>query len=152
MDARTAINRYCQYQERCHAEVRNKLYDLGCRTTEVEEHISDLIEKGILNEERYAKAYARGKFRMKQWGRIKIIQQLRLKKVTDYCIKKGLSEIDADEYTGVLKKLVERKWSELAGEKNPGVRKMKVFRYVAQKGYESDMINDTINEIIKPGK
>ena len=93
-----AILHYCQYQERCHSEVRNKLYELGCNKDDVEQHIIDLIETGILNEERFAKAYAGGKFRMKQWGREKIRQQLKFRKISEYCIRKGLAEIDGNEY------------------------------------------------------
>src|SRR5690606_5982087 len=116
MDKRSSIYHYCQYQERCHAEVRNKLYELGCRTPEVEELIAELIEKDLLNEERYARAIARGKFRMKQWGRQKILQQLKLNKISEYCIKKAMTEIDEDEYMQVLQKLAERKWQELKKE------------------------------------
>src|SRR6185295_8111333 len=96
---------YCKYQERCHMEVRNKLYELGFTTSEVERQLSELIEKGVLNEERFARAYARGKFRMKQWGKEKIKQGLRLRKVSDYCIKKAFTEIDPGEYEKALHKL-----------------------------------------------
>lgn len=150
MDIQSSIYRYCNYQERSHQEVRNKLYELGCKTAEVEKHISELIEKDLLNEERYARAIARGKFRMKQWGRVKIVQQLKLQKVSDYCIKKALKEIDADEYTAVLNRLATRKWEELKKERSQHIRKHKTYRYLLQKGYESDLINDTINEIINP--
>ena len=76
MSVDKSIYHYCNYQERSHKEVRNKLYELGCNTDEVNAHLSDLIEKGVLNEERYAKAIVRGKFNLKQWGRVKILQLL----------------------------------------------------------------------------
>lgn len=148
MSARESIYRYCNYQPRSHQEARNKLYELGCKTPEVEELISELIEKGLLNEEQYARAIARGKFRMKQWGRIKIIQQLKLQKVSEYCIKKALTEIDADEYYETLKKLAEKKWAELRSERMQPIKKNKTFHYLAQKGYESSLITEAINEII----
>ncbi|MBS1772651.1 MAG: RecX family transcriptional regulator [Bacteroidetes bacterium] len=148
MSARESIYRYCNYQPRSHQEARNKLYDLGCKTTEVEELISELIEKGLLNEEQYARAIARGKFRMKQWGRIKITQQLKLQKVSDYCIKKAMTEIDADEYYETLKKLAEKKWAELKSERLQPVKKNKTFRYLAQKGYETSLITEVLNEIL----
>jgi regulatory protein len=147
MDARTCIYRYCNYQPRCHQEVRNKLYELGCKTPEVEELISELIEKGILNEEIYARSIARGKFRMKHWGRKKILQQLKFNKVSDYCIKKAMTEIDPDEYYATLKRLAERKWQELKTERSAPLRKMKTYRYLLQKGYEADLINDVINDL-----
>jgi regulatory protein len=148
-DVRTAIYRYCNYQERSHQEARDKLYELGCRTTEVEEYIAELIEKGVLNEERFARAIARGKFRMKQWGKQKIIQQLKQQRVSEYCIKKALTEIDPDEYYKTLEKLAEKKWIELRKERSQPARKAKTYRYLLQKGYESSLIQDVINEIIK---
>lgn len=146
--AQIAAYRYCQYQERSHKEVRNKLYELGCKTAEVETIISELIEKDLLNEERYARAIARGKFRMKQWGRQKIVQALKLQQVSDYCIKKAMKEIDGNEYEQTLKKLAEKKWHELRAERKSLMKRAKVYRYLLQKGYETDMINDVLKEII----
>ncbi|OSZ82540.1 hypothetical protein CAP35_04525 [Chitinophagaceae bacterium IBVUCB1] len=147
MDTRSSIYRYCNYQLRSHQEARNKLYELGCKTQEVEELIAELIEKGLLNEEAYARAIARGKFRMKQWGRVKIVQQLKLQKVSDYNIKKALTEIDGDEYYATLQKLAAKKWAELKSEKQPPIRKNKTYRYLAQKGYEGGLISDVLKEL-----
>ncbi len=147
----TSIQYYCKYQERCHKEVRNKLYELGCKTVEVNAHISDLIELDLLNEERYARAIARGKFRMKQWGRVKIVQQLKLNEVSEYCIKKALTEIDPDEYYSTLLRLADKKWQELKGEKNIFIKKKKAYNYLLQKGYEYSLINEAVNEILNPG-
>ncbi|WP_276132924.1 regulatory protein RecX [Polluticoccus soli] len=152
MDILASITHYCKYQERCHSEVRDKLFELGCRGAEVDERIADMIAGGFLNEERYARAYARGKFRMKQWGRVKITQQLRLKKVSDYCIKKGLTEIDAEEYENVIVKVLDKKLTELKSEKNIVARKGKMYRYAIQKGYESEISLSIINEMIRRPK
>ncbi len=149
MSVKDSITRYCQYQPRCHKEVRNKLYELGCTTPEVEEQIIDLIQTGLLNEENYARAIARGKFRMKQWGRRKIVEQLKMQQVSDYCIKKALTEIDEDEYLETLKTLAEKKLKELKSEKNIFTRKQKIYRYLVQKGYESGLAGETINDILK---
>ncbi|MBW7913517.1 MAG: RecX family transcriptional regulator [Taibaiella sp.] len=149
MSVKDSIIRYCQYQPRCHKEVRNKLYELGCTTPEVEEQLIDLVQTGLLNEENYARAIARGKFRMKQWGRRKIAEQLKSQQVSDYCIKKALTEIDEDEYLQTLKSLAEKKLKELKSEKNIFIRKQKMYRYLLQKGYESSLANDVINEILK---
>jgi regulatory protein len=141
MEVRQAIMRYCEYQERCHSEVRNKLYELGCTTPEVEQEITRLIEDGLLNEERFARAYARGKFRLKYWGRVKIRQQLKLKKISDYCIKKAMTEIDGDEYEARMEQLMRRKAIEInRTEHNYIARKAKLYRYMLGKGYEQDMI------------
>ena len=143
-----SILHYCQYQERSHKEVRNKLYELGCTTPEVEENIAELIEKDVLNEERFARAIARGKFNMKQWGKRKIIEQLKFQQVSEYCIKKALTEIDYDEYLHVAKKLVVKKLPEYKGEKKDYIIKQKLYRYLAQKGYETEIINIALNETL----
>jgi len=147
MDIQTAIKHYCNYQDRSHKEVRNKLYELGCRTAEVEELIAELIQTGLLSEERYARSIARGKFRLKHWGRKKIVRQLQFQQVSSYCISKALSEIDPQEYRDTLKKLAQKKWEELKMEKDPFSRKMRVLRYLHQKGYESDLSKDVLQEI-----
>jgi len=144
-----AILHYCKYQERCHLEVRNKLYELGFTSGEVERQLAGLVETGVLNEERFARAYAGGKFRMKQWGREKIKQHLKLKKVSDYCIRKALAEINGEEYEKVLKKLAVKKTEELKGDKSVWSRKTKLYRYLVQKGYERDLVITQIKECIK---
>ncbi|MCW3121240.1 MAG: regulatory protein RecX [Flavipsychrobacter sp.] len=145
---RKAILHYCKYQERCHSEVRNKLYELGCTTPDVEQHLTELIEINALNEERFAKAYAGGKFRMKQWGKEKIKQQLKLKKISDYCIKKALNEIDGKDYENTLKKLATKKAQEIKGDRSILSRKSKLYRYLVQKGYERDLAMDQVKELI----
>lgn len=147
MDLQTAIYRFCNYQERSQQEVRDKLYSLGATTPEVENLIAEVIEAGLLNEERFAKSFARGRFRIKQWGRIKIVQHLKQHRLSEYCIKKGLGEIHADEYYKTLLKLTDNKWNSLKTERNLHIRKGKVFRYLQQKGYESSLITEAIEEI-----
>lgn len=147
MSATESIYRFCNYQLRSHQETRNKLYEIGCKPPEVEELIAELIEKGLLNEEQYARAIARGRFRLKQWGRVKITQYLKIHKVSDYCIKKAMTEIDANEYYETLQKLAAKKWLELKSEKQLPIRKNKTFRYLLQKGYEGGLISDIISEV-----
>jgi regulatory protein len=144
-----AIAYYCKYQERCHSEVRNKLYELGFTTPGVEDQLTLCIQSGLLNEERFACAFARGRFRMKQWGREKIKQELRLKKISDYCIRKGLAEIDGTEYENTLNKLAERKWELLMKERSLQMKKGKIYKYLIQKGYERDLVIDVINMCAK---
>ena len=142
-----AILHYCKYQERCHWEVRNKLYELGCTTPEVEQHITQLIEQGVLNEERFAKLYAGGKFRMMHWGKEKIKQQLKLRKISDYCIRKAMLEIDPEQYEAKLNRLATKKYTELVKEKSKQARQMKLYRYLIQKGYERDLVADIVKEL-----
>lgn len=139
-----AILYYCKYQERCHNEVRNKLYELGFSTITVDDQISELIASDILNEERFAKAYTRGKWRMLHWGRNKIKQQLKLKNVSEYCIKKALLEIPDDEYMTIIDDLTKKKWNELRTERSKQTKKAKVYRYMLQKGYEQELVLSSI--------
>ena len=145
----SAILHYCKYQERCHMEVRNKLYELGCTTPEVENHIATLIESDALNEERFARSFARGKFRLKQWGKEKIKQQLKLRKISDYCIKKAFTEIDPAEYEHTLNKLAFKKAAEVKSDRSEASRKFKLYRYLIQKGYERDLVMDAISASLK---
>ncbi len=144
-----AILHYCKYQERCHSEVRNKLYELGFGKTDVEYQISELISAGVLNEERFARAFARGKWRMLKWGRVKITQHLKAKKVSDYCIKKGLSEIDGEEYEAILLKIAEKKAEELKKERNIRAKMAKMQRFLLQKGYEQDLVKYALEIALK---
>lgn len=138
------IKHYCAYQERCHQEVKEKLYSLGMHRKEVDELISQLIEENYLNEERFAIQYAGGKFRMNHWGKIKIKYALKQKQVSEYCIKKALLQIDNDAYIKTLEKLAAEKQNTLKSEKNNFVKLRKVQDYLLQKGFESDLIRDAL--------
>src|ERR1035437_6953951 len=127
------IKEYCAYQERCHAEVKEKLYAFGLYKKDVEQLISQLIEENYLNEERFAIQYAGGKFRMNQWGRIKIKYALKQKQVSDYCIKKALKEISDADYTKTLQKLAEQKLKTLKNESNVFRKRKKLQDYLLQK-------------------
>ena len=141
------IKHYCAYQERCHAEVKEKLYSFGLWKKDVEEIMSQLIEENYLNEERFARLFAGGKFRMKQWGRVKIKYELRQKQVSEYCIKMGLKEISESDYLKTLKKLAEEKWKTLKSEKNIFVKKSKTMNYLLQKGYEPQLVNELLSNL-----
>jgi len=143
------LKHYCGYQERCHAEVKEKLYSFGLYKQEVEECISRLIEEEYLNEERFAVAYAAGKFRMKSWGKIKIRHALKEKGVSDYSINKALKQIEANQYEACLDKLISEKWTELQSEKNVFVKMRKTRDYLLQKGYESNLIQQSISSMRK---
>src|ERR1700759_3403372 len=126
------LKHYCGYQERCHSEVRSKLYDLGVWKKDHDAIIASLIEEDYLNEERFAVAFAGGKFRMKQWGRIRIKYELGKKEVSNYSIKKALSLIDENAYLTTLKELAAGKYLSLKGEQYL-VRKKKTMDYLIQK-------------------
>ena len=140
------IKHYCSYQERNHQEVKDKLYSFGLYAAQVEELLSELIAENYLNEERYAVAVAGGKFRMKNWGRVKIKYELKKNKVSDYCIKKALAQIDEMDYLKTAKKLIAYKQNALKSDKNPFIKKNKIRQYLLQKGYESEIITDLLSE------
>jgi regulatory protein len=145
LQALARIQDWCAYQERSQQEVRNKLYEYGLRSEEVENLISQLISDNYLNEERFARAYAGGKFRIKKWGRIKIKMGLKAKRVSEYCIRKGMEEITDKEYRKTLEKLLGDKARTLT-EKNPVRRKYKLLSYAAARGYEKELIMELLNE------
>jgi regulatory protein len=141
------IKQYCAYQERCHKEVREKLYSFGLNKIEVGEIVSTLINENYLNEERFAIQFAGGKFRMKQWGKNKIKQALTFKQVSDYCIKKALKEIDDLSYEKTFTKLAEQKLKTLKSERNIFVKKRKLQDFLLQRGFESDLIKEAVKNI-----
>jgi len=148
MDLRAMITRYCEYQDRCQKEVRNKLYDNGANKEEVGMLLTDMIEEKLLDEERYARSFARGKFRIKNWGRRKIVYELKQNQISEYCIKKGLTEIDEDEYLATLEKLTEKKMPDILKDKNIYTRRAKLQRYLTQKGFENELVNEMLRKFI----
>jgi regulatory protein len=140
------ISRYCAYQERSHKEVRNKLYEYGLHRGEVDEILTRLITDGFLNEQRFAKAFAGGKFRMKKWGRNKIVHELEAHGVAPKCIQMGLKEIDAADYRKTLTRLISKKLAETK-EVNPFKRKSLVARFAIGKGYEPETVWEMLKEM-----
>jgi regulatory protein len=134
---------YCAYQERSQFEIRNKLYEWGLHQKDVEEIISELIELNFLNEERFALAYSLGKFRIKGWGKNKIRQGLKLKRIPDKLIIKSLKSIEDDDYLMMLKKILQKKLNTIS-EKDPFKKRYLLTRFAASKGYESDLIADLL--------
>jgi len=139
--AQVKAEHYCAYQERSQQEVRDKLYEWGLHSLAVENIIS--IGDNFLNEERFAKAYATGKFKQKGWGKQKIKQGLKLKRVPDVLIKKALLVIDADEYLLMLRKILSKK-AALVNEKDAYKRRYKLQQYALSRGYENDLISDVL--------
>jgi regulatory protein len=134
------LKHYCGYQERSHLEVKQKLYALGMFKRESEELISDLIQEGYLNEERFAIQFASGKFRIKGWGKQKILHGLKEKRVSAYCLNKALDSIDPEEYLKSFTRQANKKWSALKSEKNIFVKKTKWRNYLLQKGFEPSLM------------
>ena len=142
------ILHYCAYQERSHHEVRKKLYDYGLYSSDVEQLISSLITEGFLNEERYAKTFAGGKFRIKKWGRNKIVHALEGNGISKNCIQAGLKEIDASDYQSTLVEIIQRK-IDTVREENLFVKRDKVARYAIQKGFEPELVWELVKTFLK---
>lgn len=143
-----ALN-YCAYQERSHQEVKNKLFEMGLYSSEVDELLTYLITEGFLNEERFAKSFAGGKFRLKKWGRIKIVHALESKGLTKNCIRIGLKEIDEQDYEATLLELLTSK-SQTLEEENVFSLRDKLSKFAIQKGYEPELVWKQIKVLI-PG-
>lgn len=138
-DALKRIYKYCAYQERTQQEVRDKLYSLGLHHKDVEQTISLLITGGFLNEERFAISFAGGKFRIKQWGKVKIRYALKQKKISEYCIKKALSQISDYDYNKTMNEVLED-YARKLKEKNPLKRKYRIALHAVSRGFESELV------------
>jgi regulatory protein len=146
-EALQKAKQYCAYQERSHSEVKEKLYSFGLYKKDVDELLSELISENYLNEERFAIQFAGGKFRIKQWGRVKIKYALKQKQVSEYCIKKALAGIDENDYNRTLKKLAEQKLKLLKSEKNIFVKKRKLQDHLIQKGFETQLVRKIVDAV-----
>jgi regulatory protein len=146
VEAVAKAEKYCAYQERSHQEVRNKLYSYGLWKNDVEEILTQLITSGFLNEERFAKAFAGGKFRMKKWGKNKIENELKQRGITSRCIQTGLKEIDNSDYRKVLIQLIKKK-AQTVTETNPFKKRNKVASFVIGKGYEPELVWSQIMDL-----
>ncbi|QNF32011.1 regulatory protein RecX [Adhaeribacter swui] len=139
---------YCAYQERTQQEVRNKLYSYGLEFEEVEETIIRLCAEKLIDEERYAKSYVRGKCNLKRWGRRKIMLGLKAQQISDYCIRQGMKEIDPEIYWQNLVYLTEKK-NRTEKEGNAALRRHKLTQFLMSKGYENDLIQDALQEVLR---
>ena len=148
IEAKQKIYSYCAYQERTHLEVRNKLFQFGLHSNEVDELLSQLIIEGYLNEERFARAFAGGKFRVKKWGRIKIMHELEMKGLTGNCIRSGMKEIEEADYIHTLTSLLAKK-AELLGDKDHLTKREKLAKYAIQKGFESELVWKYVKNLVK---
>ena len=136
---------YCAYQERCHQEVVQKLWSLGISGPQQDELLVHLITHNFLNEERFAKAFAGGKFRIKHWGKIKIVQELKSKKISEYCIRKALeSEINEADYKATLLEVLNKK-SNLLSETDKFKKNQKLAVYAMGRGFETELVWDCLN-------
>lgn len=138
--------RFCAYQDRCHKEVEEKLREMKMIPAACEQIIIALMQDGFLNEERYARSFVRGRFRIKKWGRIKIKQHLKQKEISLPIIKLALTEIDEETYYATCRALAKKKLK-LIKEPNSFKKRKKLADYLLQKGYESGLVFEIIREL-----
>ena len=146
-EARKKLEGYCAYQERCHKEVERKLAGMNVIDLIREEIIIHLMKHDFLNEERFAKSFARGKFRIKKWGKVRIIRELKFRNITAYNIKAALTEIDFDDYNVSFNKLAEKKCDSIK-EPNMYKKRKKLADYLLYRGWEADLVYKKITELI----
>ncbi|MFZ3273377.1 MAG: regulatory protein RecX [Lutibacter sp.] len=146
-EATKLMENFCAYQERCHKEVAQKLYDLNMIHEAREKITLHLLQHNFLNEERFSKAFARGKFSIKNWGRIRIVNELKFRNISPYNIKTALKEIDEDDYLKTLQIVAEKK-AAVIKEPNAFKKRSKLLTYLSSKGYESELIYEVVNGLI----
>ncbi|MBM3431755.1 MAG: RecX family transcriptional regulator [Bacteroidetes bacterium] len=144
------LKHFCGFRERCHKEVREKLRSIGIWGADQEEILSKLIEEDYLNEERFARLFSGGKFRVNKWGRNRIRYELKQKRVSDYCIRKGLEEIDEEEYEKVLVRLAAGKYKALTGP--DAMRRQKTQVYLMGRGFEPELIKTALHSALSEGE
>ena len=145
-DAKKKLEHYCVYQERCHKEVINKLKELGIIPSAIDLIVADLIQNNYLNETRFAQSFARGKFKIKKWGKVKIHRELNKREISEYNIKMGMKEISDSDYEETFNKLLDKKLSELS-HLSEREQKRKIFNYLSYRGWEVEKIFEALRKI-----
>ena len=146
-EAKRAIERYCVYQERCHKEIVKKLREHKMIPEAIDHIIVHLIEHNFLNEERFAKAFARGKFNIKKWGILRITRELKFRNISTYNIKSALKEIDEVSYFNSFNELAQKKLESI-NESNKSKKKKKLADYLLYRGWESHLVYEKVNELV----
>ena len=149
-ELKTRLEQYCAYQERCHHEVKTKLRQLGAFRNDTDTVISHLIQNDYLNETRFTMLYVRSKFSIKKWGKKRIVNELKQRKITSYNIDKALAQISEKNYRMTFDTLAEKHWDQLKKNKESLLqRKKKWVNYLQYRGWENDLIFDALNKLTK---
>jgi regulatory protein len=146
-EAQKKLEHYCAYQERCHKEVRNKLWEMKMIPEAIDKIIVHLIQHNYLNEERFAKAFVRGKFRIKKWGKNRLNRELKFRDISKYSMDSALKEIDLDDYYKTLDELVLKRIAQVK-ETDKYKKKKKVADYLLYRGWESHLIYEKLNQYL----
>ncbi|MDF0707183.1 regulatory protein RecX [Flagellimonas okinawensis] len=147
-EATKKMENYCAYQERCHKEVVEKLREMRMIPEAIDQILGHLIQENYLNEERFAKAFARGKFNIKKWGSNRIVRELKFRDISAFNIKSALSEIPEEAYLETLDELARKRLDQIK-ETNNLKRKKKLADYLLYRGWESHLVYEKVNQLIK---
>jgi len=148
LEAKAKLEALCAYQERCSFELNSKMYDWGLDAEDRDRLLAHLISFNFLNEERFAEAFCSGKVNIKRWGKVKIRQHLKQKRISEYSINKGLSSINEETYIKNIEYLSTQKINQLSKEKNSYAKKTKVYRFLSSKGYETELIREVVDGLM----
>jgi len=146
LEAKQKIEYYCAYQERCHNEVIQKLREMALSANEIDEVVVHLIQHNFLNEERFACSFARGKHRIKHWGKIRIVNELKFRNISQYNITTALKEITQEDYLESFHTIANRNWENIR-ESNLIKKRKKFCDYLLRKGFESNLIYEKVKEL-----
>ena len=145
-EALDKLRNYCAYQERCHKDVKDKLRSMGMISQAAEQIIGTLVTENHVNETRFAQQFTSGKFSIKQWGKMRIKRELKMRGVSEYDINKAIKTIAADAYLEKLHALSDKRWQQLGGY-GTQVKRQKLFQYLAYRGWETELIYQQINRL-----
>ena len=140
------LEHYCAYQERCHQEVIQKLRQFKMIPSAIDRIIGYLIEHNYLNETRFAKSFARGKFRIKKWGKERLLRELKQRNISSYNIRLALKEIPEDDYLKTIEELATKFWLSNASRQKQ-IQKKKVFDALRYRGWESELVYREIKRL-----
>ena len=144
--AQKKLEYYCVYQERCHKEVIAKLKTLGMIPSVIDKIISELIKANYLNETRFTQSFVRGKFRIKKWGKNRILQELKVREISSFNIKLGMKEISDDNYQKTFYELFEKRRREVK-QLTKTEQKKKIFSYMSYRGWENSKVYDALRNL-----
>ncbi|MBT8287608.1 MAG: RecX family transcriptional regulator [Flavobacteriaceae bacterium] len=147
-EALEALKKYCAYQERCHQDVLNKLKSMGMIPEAIDQIVVELIGLGYLNESRFAKTFVSGKFRIKKWGRKRLISELQKRGLSKFTINEAINEISEAEYIEVFNALAEKRLEMIQADQK-FTRKKKLANYLLYRGWESALVYDKVHELIR---
>lgn len=147
-EALKKMEHYCAYQERCHKDIKDKLSTMKLIPEAKEKIILHLLEHNFLNEERFAKSFARGKFRIKKWGKQRIVRELKFRQISAYCIKMALKEIPENEYLETFHELAEKKFATIS-ETNAFKKRKKLIDYLLYRGWENQLVFEKVRDLFE---